>query len=116
MIELIGVMLGSSTITGVVMILVNRKKIKAETEDLVATTYQKLVQDLRKQIDLMAKDLEDLKGRERLYLENSNLMLKAKDELKNRVRKLEERERELLTEIKRLRAELAEYKAQRGKR
>jgi|GEM_PF-3472224 len=54
--------------------LINKGKIKADTENIVTNTYQRLLKDLTDQMDRLARKVEDLE----LRLTSSNALLGKK--------------------------------------
>lgn len=104
--EIFGIIFSSSAVGIVVTALLNRRKNKAEIESIVVDTYKDIVNDLRGEISRMKDQIQTLQSKELLYIENSNLLLKDKMELSNRVLHLEKENRDLLNEIKILKGKI----------
>lgn len=112
-VEVLGVavgLLGGSGVTSVITFILNRNKNKAETESVVVKMYNSLAQDMREELKRMRDEIDALRKKEILYLEQSNMLMKDKDLMRERVRKLEEINNSLKEERKQLHEEIAELK------
>lgn len=87
--EILALVLGSSAIAALVNAWFNRKKVAAEVETMVVSNYQKIVEDLQDEIKRLKLRVDEMDSREKLYIEQANLLLKENHELSLRVFQLE---------------------------
>lgn len=109
-IELLGLVLGSSTVTVIVTSFFNRNKTKAEIESIVVDTYKDMVSDLRSELTRIKLQIVELNNKEMLYIENSNLLLKDKTELSKRISVLESENKELVKENVEFKSQIKELR------
>ena len=67
-------------------------------ESLVVNNYREIVDDLRQEITRMKDRISDVEKKERLYIEQSNLLIKDKQELSIRILQLEKDNKYLFEE------------------
>jgi len=70
--------------------LFNRRKNKGELESIIYANYELIITRLGKEVDRNSEKLLQMEAREKLFIENTNLLMKDKMELSGRVLKLEE--------------------------
>jgi chromosome segregation ATPase len=76
----------------------NRSKIKADTESIVASTYNKLLKDLDDQLDRLRVRVEELEEKLKTSQESLEDALKEKGDLLLEVKKIRRRNEDLLKE------------------
>lgn len=78
--------------------VVNRSRIKADTESIVASTYQKLLKDLNDQLDRLRERVEELEIKLKESQHNLEDAIKEKQTLLEEIRKIRKRNEDLLKE------------------
>lgn len=96
--KIVFILLGSTVLTALINAWFNRKKTNAEIESLVVNNYREIVDDLRQEIVRMKDRISDVEKKERLYIEQSNLLIKDKQELSIRILQLEKDNKYLFEE------------------
>jgi len=104
--------LSSSVITALINYYFSRRKTDTEIESLVVKNFEIIVERLTKEVDRNSLQIAQLEAKEKLYIENSNLLMKDKIELSNRVLKLEQGNRELHEENKNLKKQVDKLKTE----
>lgn len=82
--------------TSLITYLVNKGKIKADTENIVASTYQKLVQDLDHQLEHIRERVNSLEERLKLSQLDLEHAIEEKKILLEEIKKIRKRNEELL--------------------
>jgi|688.fasta_scaffold567167_1 hypothetical protein len=87
-----------------------KKKQNAEIEGMIVTNYQKILEDLRLEVGRLRDRIGEVEAKELLYMEQSNLLLRDKQELSIRILQLEKDNKYLFEENQKLKKALTELK------
>lgn len=109
-ISIIIAVLSSSVITALINYYFSRKKSDTEVESMAIKNFETIVERLTKEVDRNTHQIALMEAKEKIYIENSNLLMKDKIELSNRVLKLEQGNRELHEENKSLKIQVDKLK------
>lgn len=97
-INILGIILGSSVFTAVITFFLSRRKNNAEIDHIIITNYSAIVEDLRSEITRMKERLSEVEAKEKLYIEQSNLLIRDKQDLSLRIFQLEKDNKYLFEE------------------
>lgn len=110
---IIGSMLSSTLFVEILKNFFNKRQKSLEekqkelaNEHLIISTYDKIVEGLRKEVDRLKEDIEDLRRREATYNENQNLWIKNNMELQRRIDHLQQINKAQSEEIIKLKSKL----------
>jgi len=104
MIEYIAIVFGSSTISSVVIYLLNSKKNKVDITKVATEVYNSLISELREEIVRLKVRIEELEKAEAMYE-------KERERMMQRIYELEDKNNVLLIENASLRAEINNLKS-----
>jgi hypothetical protein len=99
--------IASSVIAAGLTYLLTRGKLRAETESIVTATYNRLVTDLRVEIDRLKEQVKELEDREQ---HDHRQFEEERKTLHRKIASLEEANQELIMQNMKLRKELEDLK------
>jgi predicted RNase H-like nuclease (RuvC/YqgF family) len=108
----VAAVLSSSLITEVVRQIFNRKLNKVQKDAVIVNMYSKLMDGLRQELDRLSAEVETLRKKEVLFLENQTLWIKRNDELYVKLQKVEEINNEQTAEIEKHKNQIQEQQKQ----
>lgn len=81
--------IASGAISTMITLVFSRTKVNAETESVKIQTYSKMLEDLRKQMEFISTQVENLQKKEVEYLRIIGNHQKTERELRSRIKELE---------------------------
>lgn len=110
LLQILIVVLGSSAAGATINALLNKRKTKAQIENIIIQNYHTIIEDLQQEVVRMKEKILEMEQKEQSYSEQTSLIIVEKQALAVRITQLEKDNKFLLSENSKLKKVVIELK------